>query len=193
MILLAIDPGSAQSAWVLYDTETRKPVDYAKADNHVVLHMIPGWRKFVGHLAVEMTACYGMTAGRDLFDTTRWIGRFIQAWGESFNLVLRKSRWGPGPDDYMDAGQFPGVCMTLCKMNTAKDPQVRQAIIDRFGGSKAAAIGIKAAPGSLYGMKADVWAALAVALTWAEHMGEPGAVPAKPIKTPLFPNAEGNP
>lgn len=190
MNILAIDPGSAQSAWVQYDTENHLPVSWAKADNREVLHLVSVMHAHpepFQHLAIEMTACYGMTAGRDLFDTTRWIGRFVQAWGGSYNLVLRKSKWGPGSDDYMDAGRFPGVCMTLCKINTAKDPQIRQAIIDRFGGNKAAAIGVKAKPGPLYGMKADVWAALAVALTWAEHMGT-----VQSIDTPLFSNTEPN-
>ena len=44
--------------------------------------------------------------------------------------------------------------------------------IDKFGGSKETAIGKKANPGPLYGVKKDIWAALAVAVTWAETNGE---------------------
>jgi len=184
MILLAIDPGSTQSAWVLYDTETKMPLCWGKEPNETVrIRMTSPYYSrqeiadnngLIGHLAIEMVACYGMRAGRSLFDTCRWIGRFIEAWGGPYNLVLRKSKWGPGADDYMDNGTYPGVCMTMCKINTAKDTNIRQAIIDRYGGTKQAAIGLKATPGPLYGMKADQWAALAVALTWAEHMRECG-------------------
>jgi hypothetical protein len=45
----------------------------------------------------------------------------------------------------------------------AKDANIRQAILDRFGG-KEKAIGKKANPGPLYGVKSHLWSALAVAL-----------------------------
>ncbi len=45
------------------------------------------------------------------------------------------------------------------------DPQVRDAIICRYGGTKAAAIGRKGNPGPLYGIVGHHWAALAVAIT----------------------------
>lgn len=46
----------------------------------------------------------------------------------------------------------------------AKDANVRQALINRFGG-KDAAIGRKAAPGPLYGISRDMRSALAIAVT----------------------------
>ena len=178
-LILAIDPGNVESAWVLYGIGQRKPIRWAKEPNGDVLALVKRFSEiapddaehlFATRLAIEMVACYGMAAGRSLFDTAVWIGRFIQAWNRPYNKVFRKSKWGPGPEDAQDEGHFPGVCMTICKINTAKDPNIRQAIIDRYGG-KATAIGCKASPGVLYGMKADTWSALAVAITWAEHMG----------------------
>jgi len=56
------------------------------------------------------------------------------------------------------------VKMHLCGQARAKDANIRQALIDRFGG--AAAIGRKAAPGPLYGISGDVWQALGLAVTW---------------------------
>jgi hypothetical protein len=159
---------------VQYDTEKHLPVSWGKADNQDVLHLVSVWHSNpipFQRLAIEMIASYGMAAGKSVFDTCVWVGRFIQAWGESHNRVLRRGRWGPGPDDTGAEAQFDGVCMTICRNSRAKDTNIRQAIIDRYGG-KEAAIGRKAAPGPLYGMKADAWAALAVALTWAEHMGK---------------------
>ena len=58
--------------------------------------------------------------------------------------------------------------MRLCNSMRAKDANVRQAILDRFGG-KAAAIGRKRQPGPLYGIAGDLWAALAVGITWWEN------------------------
>jgi hypothetical protein len=51
----------------------------------------------------------------------------------------------------------------------AKDPNIRPARVDRFGG--VAAIGRKAAPGPLYGISRDVWSALAIAVTYTLQPG----------------------
>jgi len=53
------------------------------------------------------------------------------------------------------------------------DVNVRAALIDRYGGigGKEAAIGTKASPGPLHGVKADCWAALGLACTWYDHSG----------------------
>ena len=59
--------------------------------------------------------------------------------------------------------------LTLCGDARAKDPNIRAALIDRWGGSKAAAVGTKKSPGPLYGFKSDMWAALAVAETFIER------------------------
>ena len=71
------------------------------------------------------------------------------------------------------AGELPVVLLprqtvkaTLCHDTRAKDANVRQALLDRFGGS--AAIGRKATPGPLYGVSRDVWSALALAVCYAE-------------------------
>jgi hypothetical protein len=55
------------------------------------------------------------------------------------------------------------VKLALCGDSRAKDANIRQALIDHFGGS--AAIGRKAAPGPLSGISRDVWSALAIAIT----------------------------
>jgi hypothetical protein len=61
--------------------------------------------------------------------------------------------------------QRRAVKLALCGDSRAKDANIRQALIDRFGG-KDAAIGRKAAPGPLYGISRDVWSALAIAVTY---------------------------
>ena len=61
------------------------------------------------------------------------------------------------------------VKLHLCGSARAKDANVRQALIDRFGPGKELAIGRKAAPGPLYGMTGDCWAALGVAVTDADQ------------------------
>lgn len=77
-----------------------------------------------------------------------WIGQFYAAAGTymSRSRVYR-----------MD------VKMDLCHNSRAKDANIRQALIDRFGD-----VGTKAAPGWFYGFKADLWAAYAVGVTFAD-------------------------
>lgn len=157
MTLLAIDPGNEQSAYVIYDAFERMPHEFQKVSNAELLDRIEMSRKSatrwknIDSVAIEMIASYGMPVGREVFDTCVWIGRFIQAWGGDVELVYRKD-----------------VKLHLCGQPRAKDGNIRQALIDLWGG-KDKAIGRKATPGPLYGFSADEWAALAVAVTHSER------------------------
>jgi hypothetical protein len=148
MSLLAIDPGSSESAYVILDGA--RLIEFAKIENEALLARLPFFRDAADHLAIEMIASYGMAVGREVFDTCVWIGRFIQAWDGGYTRVFRKD-----------------VKLHLCGQPRAKDGNIRQALIDKYGG-KEAAIGKKHSPGPLYGVSADVWAALAVAVTHSE-------------------------
>lgn len=155
MILFSVDPGNEESAWVRIDEVFGPPeiIQFAKSRNRVVLDIMRA-RPSDAHLAIEMIASYGMPVGAEVFETCVWIGRFIEAWAGPYTLVYRRE-----------------VKMFLCGNNTAKDGNIRQALIDRYGGKKKA-IGKKASPGPLYGISADVWSALAVAVTWQGTHGK---------------------
>ena len=58
--------------------------------------------------------------------------------------------------------------MHFCNSVQAKDGNIRQALIDRFGG-KEGAIGKKKTPGPLYGVHAHEWPALAVAVMASDN------------------------
>lgn len=151
MILLAIDPGTTESGWVLYDTETGAVRDSGVEDNLSLLDWlgITAGRGF-DQIAIEMIASYGMPVGAEVFETCVWIGRFIEAVNVPHTKVYRRD-----------------VKLLLCGTAKAKDANIRQALIDRYGG-KDAAIGRKASPGPLYGIKSHMWPALAVAVAWVE-------------------------
>lgn len=154
-MILAIDPGNERSAAVVLNDDGA-PVEFWKETNDEVRNRVLAISKIFApqHLAIEMIASYGMPVGKEVFDTCVWIGRFVEAWssalGSPYTLVYRRD-----------------VKMFLCGNNTAKDGNIRQALIDRFGG-KDAAIGRKKTPGPLYGFHDDLWAALAVGVTWRE-------------------------
>ena len=163
MRVLAIDPGNIESAFV--DSSDGRTFGFGKVDNMELLRSLrvgftPGIPGAPDHLAIEMIASYGMPVGAEVFDTCVWIGRFVEAFesprpfepGPVFTRVYRKD-----------------VKLHLCGQPRAKDANIRAALIDKFGG-KDKAIGNKKAPGPLYGMSADVWAALGVYVTFTETM-----------------------
>lgn len=150
MKVFAIDPGTKQSAWVLWDTD-------AEAILNMGIHLNENMPAIIrmnardAWFCIEMIASYGMPVGREVFETCLWIGRFIHEIAPSA----------------MDHSRFQvyrlEVKSHLCHSAKAKDGNVRQALIDRFGPQ-----GTKKAPGKLYGVSKDVWAALAVAVTFAD-------------------------
>lgn len=152
-MIIAIDPGPEQSALVQYDDSDRTIVFHEKMDNSTLAGLLADrvCHPFeASTLAIEMIASYGMPVGAEVFQTCVWIGRFVQAWNGPHEFVYRRE-----------------VKLHLCGSMRAKDGNVRQSLIDAFGGK--AAIGTKKQPGPLYGIKADVWAALGVAVTYADR------------------------
>lgn len=149
MILLAIDPGTTESGWVLFDGA--KVIDSGVDSNHKICirlerrHFDDPWKANPDKLAIEMIASYGMPVGAEVFETCVWIGRFIEAWNglEDHRLIYRRD-----------------VKLELCGSPRAKDANIRQALIDRIG-----APGTKKEPGPTYGVKSHAWAALGVAVT----------------------------
>lgn len=138
-MILAIDPGTTQSAFVLFDTEEKRILDKAILDNDHILGLIKTADDL--DVAIEMIASYGMPVGREVFETCVWIGRFYQAADDMalpIKLVYRKD-----------------VKMHLCGSMRAKDANVRQALVDLLGKEKTK------------GIVKDMWAALGVAVTVA--------------------------
>lgn len=155
MTILAIDPGPVESAWVVYDG--RVPCAFAKWDNRKIRETLDGHLSGACRsVVIESVASYGMPVGVEVFETVWWAGRFHE-------IVVAGGREGarlPRKD----------VKLHLCHSPRANDATIRQALIDKFGG-KDVAIGKKAAPGPLYGLKADCWQALALGVTWWETRG----------------------
>lgn len=146
-MILAIDPGTTQSGWVLF--HDGRVLESHVADNADVLGMLPLCSDSTV-LAIEMIESYGMPVGREVFETVRWTGRFQQAWHDPEAVRFVPRRY---------------VKMLLCGTPRAKDGNVRQALIDRLGPP-----GTKAKRGPTYGVKSHAWAALGVAVAAAEGL-----------------------
>ena len=163
--ILAIDPGSEQSGWVIMDTDDGQLVDFGKSDNETLLSVVRSLfpNRIMGLVIEQIQPRYGLQMGWATLDTMRWVGRFEEAARPVPVSRLVRS----------EILRHLGVVTAPRKgeKRVSADSGVRQALIDRYGGTggKAAAIGLKASPGPLYGVSKDAWAALAVACTWADQ------------------------
>lgn len=154
MIVLAVDPGTTHSAWVLLVGES-VVMGHDFEENEALATRLEDGPFGLCHfdaIVFEKIEAMGMAVGAETFETVFWTGRFFQIASKLCTCVDRLPR--------------RAVKLHLCGSMKAKDANIRQALIDRFGGS--AAIGKKATPGPLYGLRAHEFAALAVAVTWAD-------------------------
>lgn len=175
--IFAIDPGPVRSAYIIIGA-SGAPVERGHVLNNDLVQRLRERASRVGRpdVVVEMIASYGMAVGAEVFETCVWIGRFLhQAEAQGF-----------------PAYRLPrlDVKMHLCHRSNATDANVRQALVDRYGGREQAisgrrcaackgrgkvGLGKKRGPctscvgtgwavlqGPLLGISGDVWAALAV-------------------------------
>ena len=141
MIVFAIDPGPEQSAYLKWDGSLIRykgiaPNEALLRDLHLISADV---------LVIEQIKSYGMPVSDSVFDTVYWTGRFAQVWQPKT----------------ADCALIPRltVKMHICHDSRAKDSNIRQALISRFGPP-----GTKKNPGLTYGLKADMWAAFALAV-----------------------------
>lgn len=139
--VLAIDPGPVLSAFVVWDGH--KTIRHGHVSNNDLLSFLAEYADQFSNVC-ERIASYGMPVGREVFETCFWTGRFIQQANGQMSLLERGK-----------------VKMHLCQSMRAKDGNIRQALIDRIGPQ-----GTKKNPGPTYGISGDVWAALALAVTY---------------------------
>jgi hypothetical protein len=177
--VLAIDPGPTRSAYLECNLPDRPMIDGGIVHNDRLIEIVRS-RMNPRYLAVEMVAHYGsgMAVGADVFETVVWIGRFVEAWRVLDRRAFLVKR--------------TAIKMHLCGRTSATDANVRQALIDRWGGDEKAVGGKKCpvckgkgwrgrgrpeceacggsgwqtSPGPLAKFATHLWSALAVAVTW---------------------------
>ena len=157
--ILAIDPGNMQSGYVLVEhdgEEIRRVLEVGKVDNTDIFRVLRTSISPDGvDVAIEMIAGMGMPVGQEVFDTCVWIGRFWEAattktWAQAVRKIYRREEK-----------------LYLCGSLQAKDANIRQALVDRYApGQPNYGKGTKQKPGFFYGFSADMWAAMAVAVTY---------------------------
>jgi hypothetical protein len=96
-------------------------------------------------VACEHIQCFGLPVGAEVFECAYWIGDFRCSCKNKGTLFLPVYR--------------SEVKMHFCHSMRAKDANIRMVLIDRLG-----APGTKKNPGPTYGIKGDIWSALAIAV-----------------------------
>lgn len=148
-MILGIDPGPNQTAFALWCGDRLGLFNILPNEEFISWIRV---QSAMGSIpAIEMIQSFGMPVGKEIFETVLLIGRVIEIYdcqGLKTNLVYRKD-----------------IKLHFCGTNRAKDSNIRQALIDRFGSP-----GTKKNMGILYGVKKDIWSALAVAVYYSDMM-----------------------
>lgn len=138
-MILAIDPGSEQSAYVLWDGE--RIVEAKIEDNELLaIRLRLGFDTYV-ELHIEWISSYGMRVGSSIFETCYWVGVFDECWHGPATRTRRIDikRWHTGRP-------------------SSKDADVSGALKEKYGEK-----GTKKNPGLTYPLKKDLWQAFALA------------------------------
>ena len=149
--IIAIDPGTLESAIVLWEADQISSKDILP--NERILDRLVALASTDLHtsiVVIEQVRSYGMAVGAEVFDTVFWSGRFAERWASHGGQFAQMPR--------MDVKMF------WCKSAKAKDANIWAAMKDRFGEP-----GKKAAPGFLFGVTSHERAALALAVAFAER------------------------
>ena len=119
-MILAMDPGTNKSALIAWDGANM--IYRATPANETILNeLLPLWIMDTQILVIE-DIVYANDAGRELFTTVRWTGRFEQQW-----LFLG------GKTIYVPRST---VKTHICGKGTVKDSNVNFALRERFAGGQ---------------------------------------------------------
>jgi hypothetical protein len=144
MNIIGIDPGTSEGAFTVWDSVNSVLIEKAIMPNDLLLEWLKN-QAYSIEIYCEMIASYGMAVGKEVFETCVWIGQAKQICQDhdwNFTPVLRQK-----------------VKLHHCHSSKAKDTNIRQALIDRFG-----APGTAKNKGSLYGVSSHIWSALAITI-----------------------------
>jgi hypothetical protein len=152
--IYALDPGPTVSHLVELH-ENGHPIEARSLQNDLMLALLVGAPQETAVLVIEQVAGMGRPVGAEVFETVFWSGRFAQAWERAGGQWARLPR--------------RAVKIALCGSMQANDASIRMALLNRYGPGKEAAVGRKAAPGPLYGIRADLWQALALGVVYQQQ------------------------
>ncbi len=176
MKLLAIDPGTTQSAYVLLNADYQI-LSADKVDNALMVALIAEMPEITDIVIEDMEPRYtsgdrsaaGAVMGTSTIQTLKWMGVFT--WqaalrGLAVGWVFRRDeRSAIIPTKKNGLPPLPKGAPAHA------DGQIRAALIQRFARhDKVNGKGTKANPDTFYGFRGDMWQAMAVGVTALDRM-----------------------
>ena len=146
MLIIGIDPGPTESAYCILKDGI---IQFFCKDKNEEIASWVDHELLCGDadvVAVEHLQSFGMPVGKEVFETAYFIG-------EIRSLVKQEG----GRPTFLPVYRKE-IVTHHCNNPRAKDANVRQAMLDRWGPQ-----GTKKNPGPTYGISKDVWSALAIA------------------------------
>ena len=121
-MILAIDPGPEKSGWI--QMRDGHPIQWGHDANGFLKDALANYDVLV----IEDVSHYGkdISVGKDVFETCKWMGRFDEAFHGKAVFIAR-----------------PDIKLHLLGLRRGNDAQVRQALIDSYGGDEVAIGSIK--------------------------------------------------
>lgn len=139
MLILGIDPGPKQSAYVVYSNRAEHIGGLDIVTNKYLRDLLLS--NDFHKIAIEIPSLRGSIVWQQVIDTAFEAGRII---GDCWNFVkVNPQQWR----------------RHITGLVNAKDVQVKQCLMARFGTK-----GTKKNPGKLYGVKSHIWDALGIAV-----------------------------
>lgn len=154
MNIMAIDPGTTESAYVIADRKTLKPVLFDKIENSSLLSGITAmiYDNKVEAVGIELMQSYSMGVGKETFETCYFIGH-LQA------MILHNTQIANTVGIYRNEEKM----LTVGSMR-ANDHAIRLFLIDKFAKFDFKnGKGTKNNPDWFYGFSKDMWQAYAQA------------------------------
>jgi hypothetical protein len=148
MKILAIDPGTTQSAFVVWDTDRQEFIGLKMGivDNDLLLKSIDEYAVDADLIAIEAVQNYGFQMGRTTIETIMFTGALRQESSVMCSWATVKLYGRP-----TIKGHF----------NAKNDATIRSSLRMRYGEARKGE--------KLEGVKKDIWSALALAVALTEN------------------------
>lgn len=149
-----VDAENTRVVWCGMETNGKILLQLQYADS------TPGYE-----IVFEGMSSYGKAVGGSVMLSLLWIGRMIGT------IDTRREYGGADPQIVLRRTVAAHLVGARRAGDPTMDSMIAKAVRERFGGfgaSKPSVCGTKAARGPLFGFKADIWQAAAVAIAYAE-------------------------
>lgn len=119
-MILGIDPGSEETAYALINdfADVLKANKVPNKDFRAMLRLMP----YKVHVVIESIQSYGMTVGKEVFQTCYEIGRILEICERNHLPVSLYPR--------------PEYAKAICGVQKVNDAVLRQSLLLRFGGDR---------------------------------------------------------